>query len=63
MTDEYEYGHCMNCLTQMCGIDDDPNGDHNTTCAKCKAEEHHDFDAFPDVTFDRAGRYVEAVND
>lgn len=36
-------------------IDDDPDGAPNVTCARCRAEEAHDFDLEPDVEFDRSG--------
>ncbi len=52
--------YCIGCMTEIYCIDDAPNGDHNATCAKCRAEEEHDFDAEPDVTFTRCGWRVEA---
>jgi hypothetical protein len=48
-------GACINCGTDLCCIDYDPNGDKNATCARCRAEEEHDFDAEPDVKFARNG--------
>jgi hypothetical protein len=51
---------CLNCLEELCGLDDDPNGEHNATCAKCRAEEDHDFDAEPDAVFNRDGSMADA---
>ena len=51
----------IGCGTEMIhGIDSDPNGERNATCAQCRAEEDHDFDREPNVWFDRAGRITEA---
>ena len=55
--------HCLGCGTELSFIDDDPNGDKNCTCARCRAEEDHDFDREPDVIFDRAGRMVEPTKE
>jgi len=52
--------HCINCFVELNCLDEDPNGDKNCVCAKCRAEESHDFDAEPDVKFDRAGRPMES---
>lgn len=46
---------CLGCGVLLGHLDRDPNGDENATCARCRAEENHDFDADPNVTFDRAG--------
>lgn len=47
---------CPACWTPLVdAIDSDPNGDMNATCARCRAEEEHDFDAEPGVTFNRYG--------
>ena len=43
----------------MNALDLDPNGEGNATCAKCRAEEEHDFDREPDVRFTRAGHRIE----
>jgi len=52
--------YCFNCLEEMLPhFDNDLNGEANVKCAKCRAEESHDFDVEPDVEFDRAGRLVE----
>ena len=50
---------CLNCSTFLCHVDDDPNGEHNCVCARCQAEEEHDFDAEPNVKFDRSGNRIE----
>lgn len=47
--------YCINCGDDLCCLDDDPNGEKNCVCARCRAVEDHDFDVEPDVTFDRAG--------
>jgi len=52
--------YCLNCGTELNCLDEDPNGDRNVVCAKCRAEDDHDFDAEPDVRFGRDGRLVEA---
>jgi hypothetical protein len=52
---------CLNCQTELNHLDDDPNGDKNAVCARCRAEEAHDFDREPDARFDRAGRRLEDV--
>lgn len=46
---------CISCGDELCFIDRDPNGDKNAVCARCRSEEKHDFDAEPNVTFDRFG--------
>ncbi len=51
--------HCISCQVELCHLDDDPNGDRNPVCARCRAEEDHDFDADPHAKFDRSGNYVE----
>lgn len=55
MTDEY----CVGCGTEMLPIDDDPNGAKNAICARCTAEEAHDFSRWPKVRFDRSGHEIE----
>ena len=52
-------GNCINCTTPLNVLDDDPNGDPNCVCAKCRAEENHDFDMEPNVVFDRRGHRIE----
>lgn len=56
MTDR---GHCTSCNTELLELDDDPNGAHNATCKRCVAEENHDFDRFPGVTFTRSGEQID----
>lgn len=46
---------CFICHEKRLSCDDDPNGDYPGKCARCTAEEEHDFDAEPDVEFDRYG--------
>jgi hypothetical protein len=51
-----DYGICLGCHTQLIpAYDADPNGDMSATCAKCRAEEAHDFDRWPKAVFDRSG--------
>lgn len=47
--------HCIGCQSELMEVDNDPNGDKNAVCVRCRAEEAHDFDADPDVWFDRQG--------
>jgi hypothetical protein len=56
MSDDY----CISCGCDLCIIDQDPDGRKNATCARCRAEEEHDFDAEPNVRFDRAGHEIES---
>jgi hypothetical protein len=51
--------HCIVCQTKLGALDDDPNGDHNAVCVRCRAEERHDYDREPDVTFDRSGARID----
>jgi hypothetical protein len=54
--------YCLGCSTEMIGvIDNDPNGAENCTCARCRAEESHDYDLEPDVEFDRSGHMIEKL--
>lgn len=54
-----ESGHCVGCGTELLShIDADPNGLMNCMCARCRAEEAHDFDAEPGVSFDRSGAQI-----
>jgi len=48
--------YCLGCGDNLRYLDRDPNGAENSTCAKCRAEEEHDFDMYPNVKFDRSGR-------
>lgn len=47
--------YCYGCGETLMACDNDPNGEHNPTCARCRAEEEHDFDANPKAKFDRQG--------
>jgi len=50
---------CLGCGTELCILDEDPNGEMDCVCVRCRAEEDHDFDKEPDVMFDRAGRRID----
>ena len=52
-------GYCINCGVRLGEVDNDPNGDKNCVCARCRAEESHDFDVEPNAKYDRAGRRVK----
>jgi hypothetical protein len=55
-----EIDYCISCGIELIDeLDSDPNGDKNCVCARCRAEEDHDFDAEPNVRFDRCGRMIE----
>jgi len=54
--------NCIGCSDELiAALDADPNGDMNCVCARCRAEENHDFDAEPLVTFRRNGDRVESA--
>lgn len=57
MTDDR--GNCIDCGTELCILDDDPNGDRNATCAQCRAQDEHDFDVEPHAVFSRAGERID----
>lgn len=57
---EQPRGDCSGCHTELTAMDDSPNGDYNASCLRCRAEEAHDFDREPGITFDRSGRRIEA---
>jgi hypothetical protein len=59
-SEEKPRGDCIGCHTELTVTDDSPNGDYNATCLRCRAEESHDFDREPDVTFTRWGLRIEA---
>jgi hypothetical protein len=47
---------CGDCSDVLIGhFDDDPSGREATTCARCVAEQGHDFDAEPGAIFRRGG--------
>lgn len=50
---------CISCQTPLTVIDEDPNGEQNATCAKCRAEENHDFDAEPNAQYSRDGTRIK----
>lgn len=52
-------GQCIDCGTALCHLDDDPNGDRNATCAQCRAQDGHDFDAEPNASFSRTGERAD----
>ena len=52
--------NCFECGCEMFdSIDSDPDGQQNATCAKCRAEQSHDFDLEPAAMFDRSGRRID----
>lgn len=58
------YGSCFGCGDDLNPtLDAAPNGDMGCTCARCLAEENHDFDAEPGVTFTRAGHRVDSKSE
>lgn len=57
--EEQPRGDCLGCHDELTSMDDSPNGEYNATCQRCRAEESHDFDREPGVTFSRSGRRIE----
>ena len=51
--------HCIGCQTELLDCDLDPNGEENSDCVRCRAEEDHDFDAEPNAVFNRFGERVD----
>lgn len=51
--------YCIGCGEELCILDEDPNGDIGAVCARCEAEEDHDWDEYPDVEFDRSGEMID----
>ena len=51
--------HCMDCQIELNCLDEDPNGDQNCVCARCRAEGEHDFDREPNAVFGRDGSMKE----
>ena len=49
---------CISCGVKLGALDDDPNGEHNPICVRCRSEEEHDFDLEPNVEFDRSGARI-----
>lgn len=54
-------GYCISCTDDLCHLDDDPNGSRNATCARCRAEEEHDYDVEPHAVFSRSGERIDNV--
>ena len=53
-------GLCVNCGVELSYCDTDLHGDFsNAECAKCRAEESHDFDAEPQARFSRCGTRLD----
>jgi hypothetical protein len=50
---------CVSYQAELGAMDEDPNGEQNATCAKCRAEENHDFDAKPNAQFARSGARIK----
>lgn len=50
--------YCLGCGEELCCLDEDPNGDENPTCARCRAQEDHDYDAEPLALFSRGGERI-----
>ena len=55
--------YCLGCGEELNCLDDDPNGGRNATCARCRAEEEHDFDTEPGVEFNRDGSIKEVPHE
>ena len=51
--------YCSGCGTMLEHCDRHPNGDMGVLCARCRAEENHDFDKEPDVRFTRDGTQID----
>ena len=58
MPKERNPSHCIGCTTELNALDDDPNGEHRSTCVRCRAEEAHDFDKEPSARFARNGQRI-----
>lgn len=51
---------CISCLTPMnSACDADPNGDMGCVCARCSAEEKHDYDVNPRGRYNRRGELID----
>lgn len=53
------YGYCLECSNVLSAIDADPDGSVGCTCARCLAEQRHDFDREPGAKFDRRGQRID----
>lgn len=47
--------YCFECGDELNALDMHPNGDMPCICARCEAEQRHDFDKEPNARFNRAG--------
>lgn len=54
-----EQTYCISCNTDLSIIDRNPDGRENATCARCRAEEEHDFNKEPKAKFTRGGHRIE----
>jgi hypothetical protein len=61
MTDQDQ--SCIECGTALLELDKDPDRRQNATCARCRAEQAHDFDAEPNAVFSRAGVRTDVQQD
>lgn len=50
---------CINCNCQLLDVYNDPDGDSNIECVKCRTEAEHNFDEDPGAKFDRSGKRVD----
>jgi len=50
---------CIICGVDLTIIDDDPNGQKNCKCARCRKEENHDFDLEPKAKYSRSGQRID----
>lgn len=51
--------YCIKCGVLLNVLDEDPNGEKNPDCARCRAEENHDFDRETKAIFNRAGKRID----
>ena len=56
-----EKEYCICCGEELCCLDDDPNGEKNAICARCREEDEHDFDADPTAKFNRSGERINEI--
>jgi len=57
--DKEKRGVCIQCGESLSYIDDDLNGEWNSDCVRCRAEDDHDYDIEPLAVYDRCGRRVD----
>ena len=48
--------NCINCGTDLIA-----SIDTGAVCAKCEAQDNHDYDIEPDTEYDRSGRLIEKL--